>query len=236
MALIDNIVAYWKFDETSPIDASDSVGSRTLTNTSGALFVSGVINNGALLNGGSEYFHRATEVLGIVNSWTISGWVKFDEFGSSDVMFELSSNSTDINRVDLFSMNGNFRVVIANSTGSSYKDFTATTNTFTVDTYCFVTVTWDASVLNLYMNGTLQTVTKTIDNTVVQTNSSRRIYVGRGDLGSALQIDGEVDEWGYWSRALSNAEVTQLYNGGIGLQYPFTLTTTSNALFIGTPF
>jgi hypothetical protein len=30
-----------------------------------------------------------------------------------------------------------------------------------------------------------------------------------------------LDEVGFWTRALSAAEVTSLYNSGNGLQYPF---------------
>ncbi len=34
-------------------------------------------------------------------------------------------------------------------------------------------------------------------------------------------MDGIVDEVGLWSRALTIAEVTALYNAGAGLAYPF---------------
>ncbi len=38
-------------------------------------------------------------------------------------------------------------------------------------------------------------------------------------------IDGRMDDWSMWSRALSAAEISQLYNSGIGLQYPFTVSS-----------
>jgi hypothetical protein len=40
-------------------------------------------------------------------------------------------------------------------------------------------------------------------------------------------FDGMIDEIGVWSRALTSGEVTQLYNSGAGLQYPFTSNNTS---------
>ncbi len=46
-----------------------------------------------------------------------------------------------------------------------------------------------------------------------------------GDQVSAAGIlhgaAGQVDELAIWNRALSAAEVTQLYNSGAGKQYPF---------------
>jgi hypothetical protein len=41
---------------------------------------------------------------------------------------------------------------------------------------------------------------------------------------------GDIDEVGIWSRVLTSTEVTQLYNGGAGLQYPFTNGNNRNFL------
>jgi hypothetical protein len=50
-------------------------------------------------------------------------------------------------------------------------------------------------------------------------NSSEPFIIGRYD--NDAYADGQIDEVGIWSRALSSTEVTKLYNGGAGLQYPF---------------
>lgn len=39
--------------------------------------------------------------------------------------------------------------------------------------------------------------------------------------GGPDPLKGAIDEIGMWKRALTTAEITQLYNGGAGLQYPF---------------
>jgi hypothetical protein len=43
-------------------------------------------------------------------------------------------------------------------------------------------------------------------------------YIG-AYVGGAHFFDGKIDEVGAWSRALTSAEVTELYNGGAGKQY-----------------
>ena len=51
MAISDNLISYYKFDESSG-NASDSVGSNTGTNT-GLTYSAGIINNGITSIGGS---------------------------------------------------------------------------------------------------------------------------------------------------------------------------------------
>ena len=50
--------------------------------------------------------------------------------------------------------------------------------------------------------------------------------MGRQAGGAPFYVDGIIDEVGIWARSLSDAEVTQLYNAGAGLTYPFTLPFT----------
>ena len=53
----------------------------------------------------------------------------------------------------------------------------------------------------------------------------------RDGIGVGADKDGlnafniQVDEIGIWTQALSTTDITQLYNGGAGLQYPFTTFT-----------
>ena len=45
-----------------------------------------------------------------------------------------------------------------------------------------------------------------------------------GSTSNRRFMNGAIDEVGFWSRWLSNAEIAALYNGGAGLAYPFGLT------------
>jgi hypothetical protein len=42
------------------------------------------------------------------------------------------------------------------------------------------------------------------------------------DNFSSFAFDGTLDEVGIWTKALNDTDVSTLYNGGIGLQYPFS--------------
>jgi hypothetical protein len=216
MALSTNLVAYWKFDESSG-NASDSVGSRTLTNNNTATYGTGIINNGGVLNGTNQSFTRTSATLGVSNSWSVNYWVKFDVSGNVEKLLNFNAGD-DKNVISLYKTSGDkFRVVIANSTATGYKDYVTTTTTFSTGVWYMLTVTYDGTTLILYINGTSQTVTKTLDQSVTMTDTSRAIDIGGGNY-----VDGTIDEIGYWSKVLSVSEIVELYSNGAGFQYPFT--------------
>lgn len=70
-----------------------------------------------------------------------------------------------------------------------------------------------ADVLELFVNGVKNPVTRT---------AATHAGVGRiGASGTTNQFDGNLDMYYIWNRPLSDAEVSSLWNGGSGLQYPF---------------
>jgi hypothetical protein len=210
----NNLVSYWKFDEASG-NASDSVGLRTLTNNNATSFVAGKINNGVDLNGTTQYFSAVAATLGISNAWSIAGWVKFDSVAATAAILEFQEATGSGNRV-LFEVNGaKFRVVIVGSGGATYKDYSGT-STLSIATYYHIAATWDGASLILYVNGVAETLTKTLDQAVTQTDTARTISIG-ANYGGANYMNGIADEFGYWSTVLAASDLTTIYGGGSGL-------------------
>jgi hypothetical protein len=75
-----------------------------------------------------------------------------------------------------------------------------------------------------YVNGSQQGTTQTGMETSIF-NGGDALWIGRGE---GKYLDGVMDELGIWSRALTSTEVTSLYNGGSGLQYPFAAAGPAN--------
>jgi hypothetical protein len=85
------------------------------------------------------------------------------------------------------------------------------------DAFHFVVLKWDGTTMSLKVdNGTAVTVPKT---TISPSTFSFRIGT---DERNDLYWDGWIDEVGTWSRALSAAEETELYNAGAGKTHPFS--------------
>lgn len=236
MALTDNIVAYWKLDESSG-NAADATGNGfTLVNTNSVVYDAGLINNGS-------DFSTTTQLLTIGNNCgidggnvTISCWLNFPSNSNSPRTFigcgsvtsqvlyymkftgTLDTSSVEFHRYKI-------------PTGSN--DIKITGSPITNDVWNHLVLTYDGSTLAAYVNNVAVTGTTTTGSGSAGLTSETSIgrYV---QLGSNA-ILGKIDEVGIWSRVLSAGEVSTLYNGGVGLQYPFVAppasTTTPSFLF-----
>lgn len=224
MSLTDNIVSYWKLDESSG-NAADSVGSRTLTNTD-VTYTTGKISNGAVFDGDSAKLVRSAEDLGITNAWTFTCWVKpaaADMNGKN--ILDIRPNTGAVNYIGIQGVaNMAVRALFFNSSGSVVKDYKSSNNALSNGNWTFICLSWDGTNYNIYINGNADNAVKTKDNSGTMTNTSRNLYIGV-EAGSGNWWNGMIDEFGYWSRALSSDEITALYNSGNGLQYPFTTTS-----------
>ncbi len=81
----------------------------------------------------------------------------------------------------------------------------------------------------VYINGILQTNQNLINNTCsINTLNSLLLNIGGSGSGNANQFfDGKLDDIGIWNRALTQQEITDLYNGNICYQ---TITVTDTLL------
>lgn len=217
MALTDNLVAYYKLDGNS----NDSVGSNNGTDT-GVSYVSGKINNAGSYNGSTSHTAVPNNSALQLSTGSISFW------------FNTTSNLSSWR--GLVAKQGAFGVFL-NSGELTLYDWGTDLNrasgvTPSINTWHHCVLSFQSGVTNgtkLYLNGTLIFTT-----TITVSSQSEGVSIAAGNYAGNIQnYNGLIDEVGIWSRALSPTEVTQLYNSGAGLQYPFvfvippTITTTS---------
>lgn len=214
MALTDNLQAYYKLDESSG-NASDSSGNgNTATNVNSTAYSSGKINNGAsLVAASSNHFTIADAAsVRVVNGWTVSFWIKPTSLVNGYVLnCRSGENGWGIGT----DTSGHILVY----SGSGAFGNTTSTATMSTGTWYHVVVDFEGTSTKLYINGSLDS---TLSNANI-TNPNTTVYMGRKATSADTYQDGILDEVGIWSRALSGAEVTSLYNGGAGFQYPFTV-------------
>jgi hypothetical protein len=224
MGLLTNLVSYWKFDESSG-NASDSNGSNTLTNTNTATFGAGKINNGtSLARVSSQYFTIADASqsgLDITGDMTIQAWVKPATLTAA-TYYPILTKFAASNVSYLLRFYGDTLRMTTSSDGTA-ETGNIIASSISTGSFIHIVMVYTASSgsVTAYINGSAQTPV---------TGFSTSIYNGTGALGvGALGagadtnfFDGMVDEVGIWNRALTAAEVTQLYNGGAGLAYPLS--------------
>ena len=231
MSLLTNLVSYWKLDGNS----ADSLALNNGTDTSITYGTSyGKINQGALFNGTSSYISLGTQsALSLQSNMSISVWINVNTLpasGSLNNILSKYSNQTNAGGYDLrlYNNSGTQVIEFIVSTGTAIAS-ALYVYTLSLNTWYHLVATNDGTTSTLYLNGT-SVATATIGNPGPSTNSTPNI--GCLDLVGSFErfFNGDIDEVGVWSRALTSTEVTTLYNGGAGLSYPFSSPTNTSFL------
>ncbi len=217
MSLTTGIVSYWKLDESSG-NAADSVASNTLINTNSVTYNAGLINNGA--DFGSTNTNKKLSIasgLGIGSGdYSVSWWFKN---GGSDLDFDgLMEFGTGSNRVMAFRNGNNNRWwVFAQGGGNDVL-----TESISNNTWYNLILTRTGGTCVLYVNGVSKITVSSLGS-----NTTQVFNLGTSDANAWFGTN-KIDEVGVWSRVLTGAEMTELYNGGAGKSYPFTNANTTN--------
>lgn len=234
MALTDNLVSYWKLDESSG-NATDSVGSNTLTNINSASYIGAKINNGILLNKSSFQYLKILNNLGIVwNSlYTFSFWIKLTNeitsgnYNLLDHRCLVVSSDTAMQSVQYEYNSGTRRLIFFRTRNNPFSIEQINYNiTLGTSNYVHVIMTYDGVTLEGFVNGiSIGTIASACTTPVIDSNTGFSLG---GDLFGGAYDDGIIDEVGVWSRVLSAPEITTIYNSGYGLQYPFVFNVSVN--------
>jgi len=232
MALIDKVVAYYKFDQESG-NATDATGNGyTLTNNNTVGYNSGKINNCSDTGTGNanKTFRLATD-FGMDGSDAKSFvfWARVNEQpakGTQQLFFRhLYGGSAVGNYANLGyrQTSGEVKQLAMNtSPGGMFEDYTLTNGTF----YLFIinVPANNTGDITLYVNNSLVGSTANWSQNYAQTTS---IGLFSENNISGDFLSGGIDEFIVFEGELDSSERTKLWNYGAGLQYPF-LSNTGN--------
>lgn len=206
--LLNSLVSYWKYDENSGNAVGDSKGSNTgaWSGTLGSQWTPGKINSGGNFNGSDNGVNCGNDISLQLSVFTYAGWVKTSTSGTICSWVN--------NAGPQFRIGGTLHLDLLQS---NISNIASSTGAVPSGVFAHVAVTYDASGnWAFYINGSLSG-----SGTNAQGFSfSSNFYHGRQLTGEYL--NGVLDELGVWSRALSASEIAQLYNSGLGKQYPFS--------------
>jgi hypothetical protein len=221
-ALTSSLVAFWKLDEFAGVRV-DSVGASHLTD------VNTVTQNPGKLGGAAQFTAANSEYLSVADNaalsmgnieFTVCAWVLLDS--------KTAPRTVCSKRIGGVS-GGEFSLVYDNSADRfAFSIFdsttginTATANTFgspSTGTWYFVVGKVEAGAVKISVNaGAFDSTAKT----VTIPDSAAAFLIGAQQSTPVFFWDGRIDAVGLWKRALTSAEVTELYNGGAGREYPF---------------
>jgi len=229
MALTDNLISYWKLDETSGT-RYDSKGSNDLTDNNSVLYGTGKIGNAADFEASnSEYLSHADSVsLSFGNEdFTVAGWVKLESTVYGAIASKWDSHLFDREYM-LWYDDLRFKFGISSDGANQGHAVSDNLGDVALDTWYYVVGWHDATANKIYIQVNNGTVDETAWTTGCNDNTSP---FKLGLFSTTSFLDGLVDEVGIWGRVLTSDERTDLYNSGDGLAYPFTGATFTPKMF-----
>lgn len=217
MAFPTSPKAYWKLE-----DVNDTLGVYTLTNTDTTTFTAGKINNAATFNGSSQALNNNSVWGATGYPKSYSGWVKFDTVasGGDQAIFAIGDGSVHYYCLKL--RDSDNKIVFRSNNNSDAGDVDTGITADATTWYHVAVVQHSATSVSLYVNGSKTNTTATTFSATVS-----QFYIGYLGRSSVWWLDGQVDEVGFWDKALSDAEVTSLYNSGNGASDYLTLANVS---------
>ena len=204
--LLNGLVGWWKFDETSGTVAYDSSGNGnhgTLTN--GPTWTDGKIGGALSFDGENDYVNLGN-VYNNLDDLTISSWVRCSSIDNT------KSYRTIIAKKYIFVVNVATDIMKYStnfSNGSGWTGGASSVSTVSLNEWEFISVTRLEGMFSLFVNSSFE---KSSSNNSIGSNNINT-FIGNNS-GTNYHFKGLIDDVRIYDRALSAEEVQVLYNLG----------------------
>ena len=206
-ALDVSLLSYWRFENnvTDELNANNGVDSGTAD-------IAGIIGRGRdFEQTEGDYVNVGNSTIDLTNgNFTFNMWVKPETLVASARLFA----TTTTNGYGIYIDTGRLAF------SKFGVDGVIGTDAMSVGVWSMLTVIYDtsANLITYYINGTADS--GGADSYSSTFSSGMNYYIGNGYVvGTTYAWDGIIDEVSVWTRCLLSTEVTQLYNGGLGITY-----------------
>lgn len=233
----ENLVGHWKLDETSGTTAVDSSQYGNDGSMNGGLDASndntnGVIDNALNFDGVSDYIDLGDPSLSLENGnteRTYSLWFKTDQNGTrilthSEGGFTTSGiGISDDNKIRAFYNNSSDIFAKIDTSSSSFLD----------NKWHYIAAVYNGSNLDLYIDGNLEAQATNVGLPTYEVNSSDNYEIGAHTASSTDNYYGDLDDIRVYNRALTVAEIQEIYNkanGALVAHYKLDETSGTTAV------
>lgn len=214
------VYAFWAMTGTGSANESDLIGTNTLVVSAGDTIPT--TNNlpvtpARLFNDGEDDYMTAYQVpLVSTESFTIGGWVRADSAAATRFIF----SRTNAFSLRMAATDSTLRFTVANSTTN--KEVTG--QVIGSGTNYFVGAAYDVTnatmTLTICSTGGTNIYTGTFAPGVETGTADTFISASTSNLG--LNWAGSLDELFFAKRAFTTNECIKLFNGGLGVAWPWT--------------
>ncbi|XEC95851.1 LamG-like jellyroll fold domain-containing protein [Paenibacillus tarimensis] len=211
--IIDTDLNTWyKMDETSGATAADASGhGNTGTINGGAAWTTGQSGNAADLDGTDDYIALPEVVVSGADTITVAAWVNLDTASNWMRIFDFGSGtSTYMFLTPKNGSNGNIRFGIKNNNSST--QIIDGTSALATGGWHHVAVTLNGSTGTLYVDGAFVNSNTSMTIKPSDMGATTQNWIGRSQYSDPY-LDGRVDDFRIYNRAISSSEVVSVMNG-----------------------
>jgi hypothetical protein len=214
-------------------NANDSFGSRNGTAQGGLTYGVGKVGNAFQFNGTNSYVDCGDNFDLGLSSWTYSFWTIPTSLSGLRTFFSKSVYGPMDGRFYAFANGDLFTVGMQVATvGGTPNIIEIRANSNVIPTsWTMMTIVFDRSdKIKCYFNGNqiaMTTITGTNNlspYSAINYNTSAPFRIGAytafDGVTPMLFAQNKMDAFNIWNRALTQSEITELYNSGNGKQYP----------------
>lgn len=201
-------VAHYQFDETSGTSAADATGNGKTASVVGGTWTAGRIGNAVNLSGSSQYVSIPAGVLAGASACTIATWVRLDTIANWTRIFDLGTGTTANMFLTPSSSAGTARFAITSS-GAGGEQRVNAPAAIPTGAWTHVAVTLSGGTGILYVNKA-EVARASITLTPASLGSTSQNWIGRSQYSGDPFLDGAVDDFRLYSRALSASEISAL--------------------------
>ena len=211
-----DFVAYWKFDETSGTSAYDWSGNGKAGTLNGSCtWVAGLTGNAVNIPGGTSYVGVPNGIVYGLTNFTVAAWVKLTSRSANMRIFDFGTSTTNYMEMTPQHATSSGKIQFVIRTSSTTKTVTGTA-ALPTGSWQHVAVTLSGQTLTLYVQGAQVGQITNCTITPNSLGSTTKNYIGKSQTTSHPYLNGAVDGFRIYNRALTGTEITALYGGGAG--------------------
>ena len=199
---------------------NDALNTYNGTAQGGLTYTPGKVGTAFTFNGTNAYVSLPNNSMNFTGDFSVSMWLYILPLAGGMLVSNWYNGSTPYGWY-IYNTNGVIQFLLGNGTSSPVCNINS--SLLTTYVWNFVTVTKTATSAKIYINGVLNTSTTLSSSVVYTTTHYPMIGAAKYDTGSPTflsQNGDKIDAVNIWAKALTQSEITELYNSGNGKQYP----------------
>lgn len=197
------MIAYYPFNS----NANDLSGNNNNGTVSGAIPTTdrkGILNRAFLFDGVNDYIEiNNSSSLNLSQAISISFWARFNSEANFYMPYVI---------IDKYGSWGitTRETEVSWTVSTSNGEFSFWSSDFQLNAFYHFVMVYDGSYSRVYANGVLQS---TLPATGLLTTTTNNIFIGRHQIHDTdYHFDGALDDIRIYNRALTQQEITALYN------------------------